>query len=194
MIFERTRHNTPEEHLGFAILTRAVADLFIGDSHTPTQAETVRREALRFLTDKEGQWAQSRADFCTLCGVDPSLLRDRVIDILEERAELNMGDTRKEVVARLDLAQALWRIENDNGSAHRARQLAARKKAVLRVQMANVLHYLSEPRGFRQTQDRFGMGNTKMREILNALQGSGDVVRASGGKYVAASQTSVEAA
>lgn len=193
MIFERTRLNTPEEHLGFAILSRAVADLFIGDNYHGNNQDVIRREALVFLTDKDGQWAQSRADFCTLCGVDPSLLRDRVIDILEGRAPPDLGEARKAI--KLDLAQRLWREMSKPSPDHKARQESADRRRAYLAKRDAVFDYLSEPRKWGEMKSHFGFtGNQPLRRILTDLEDMGAITRVEIGLYGKRPETPVEAA
>ena len=91
---------SPEVKLGFAIIARAVTDLFIGASNEPSQKDAIRHEALRFLTDASGPWAESRRDFCLICNFDPDQVRERMIDILEERAQKLRDKNRDRIAAK----------------------------------------------------------------------------------------------
>jgi hypothetical protein len=97
------RVRTPEEALVFAILAQAVSDLFGGES---ANERLHRRDAMAFLTAKNGPWALRRREECDYVGIDPDVLRSRIIAILEGKAEINHlpERSRKSIVE----ARAMW--------------------------------------------------------------------------------------
>lgn len=72
-----------------AIILKAVADLFSSASD-----ETSRSEAFSFLTARTGPWAAHREHLCWLVDLDPDVLRERMMDILEGRRDLDSFSRR----------------------------------------------------------------------------------------------------
>lgn len=97
------RVRTPEEALVFAILAQSVADLF---GVLAANESLHRRDAMAFLTARNGPWALRRREECDCVGIDPDVLRSRVIAILEGKAEINHlpERSRKSIVE----ARAMW--------------------------------------------------------------------------------------
>ena len=67
-----------------AIILKAVSDLFSSASD-----ETIQSEAYTFLTARTGPWAAQREHLCWLVDLDPDVLRERILDILEGRRDLD---------------------------------------------------------------------------------------------------------
>lgn len=101
---------SPEALLVFAILSRAIHDLFGSAILTnSTEVALAKREALSFLTAERGPWAQQRATYCTLVGLDPDVLRSQIIRILEgDDGPLAYYGGGKELNQTED-ARAMWR-------------------------------------------------------------------------------------
>lgn len=68
-----------------------------------------KREALSFLTAERGPWAQQRAHYCTLVGLDPDVLRSQIIRILEgdDRPLAYYGGGKE--LSQTEDARAMWR-------------------------------------------------------------------------------------
>lgn len=113
-----------------AIILKAVADLFSSASD-----ETSRSEAYTFLTARNGPWAAHREHLCWLVDLDPDVLRERVMDILEGRRDLEsfnrrgVGNLSAEHGRRF-LAQERTREEAAHTDA-KARALQDRKRRQL---------------------------------------------------------------
>ena len=80
---------TPPEALAEAVLRQAVTDLFIKSAAQRSGAtdanptEDNKLEALKFLTDESGAFAESRAFWCECVGRNPDHLRKTIIALLE---------------------------------------------------------------------------------------------------------------
>lgn len=72
-----------------AIILKAVSDLFSSASD-----ETSRSEARTFLTARSGPWAANLEHLCWLVDLDPDVLRERILDILEGRCDLDQFHRR----------------------------------------------------------------------------------------------------
>jgi len=72
-----------------AVIARAVSDLFSEQTDA-----TSRSEAYAFLTARTGAWAEWREHYCWLVDLDPNVLRERVMDILEGRRDLDRYQER----------------------------------------------------------------------------------------------------
>ena len=76
-----------------AVILQAWRDLF----ETPTcldgakERQEAREEALRFLTDATGEWAESRDAICGLLGEDGDRLRDRALRQMALTPPLSMA-------------------------------------------------------------------------------------------------------
>lgn len=75
----------PEAALVFAVLSRAIQDLFgsVGTAVTPDAVSVVRHAALHFWTSETGDAAKDRGLLCSFVGFDGGAMRERVISILE---------------------------------------------------------------------------------------------------------------
>ncbi len=105
-----------------AIILKAVADLFSSASD-----ETSRSEAFTFLTARTGTWAAHREHLCWLVDLDPEVLRERLMDILEGRRDLDQFHRRG--VGNLGAEHGRRFFEQE-----RAREQAARTDAKARAE------------------------------------------------------------
>jgi hypothetical protein len=72
-----------EKQLAYAVINLAIEDALAPpplEGH-PNYADRarIRREALCFLTDKRGAWAEARPFWCMATDVDPDELRERML-------------------------------------------------------------------------------------------------------------------
>jgi len=105
-----------------AIILKAVADLFSSASD-----KTSRAEAYTFLTARSGPWADWREHYCWLVDLDPDVLRERILDILEGRRDLDQFHRRG--VGNLSAEHGRRFLEQE-----RAREEAARTDAKARAE------------------------------------------------------------
>ncbi len=190
---------SPEVKLGFAIIARAVTDLFIGASNEPSQKDAIRHEALRFLTDASGPWAESRRDFCLICNFDPDQVRERMIDILEGLADMHFGhDGRQQLLSRLDDTRALWARHKEGhvvrAGAQKLRDKNRHRIAAKREQLDRLMTFLELPRRFGEIKKELSKTQGSTRLLLDDLIEQRKVIRTEEGGYVLAPQLSVEAA
>lgn len=102
----------PEVALVYAILSRAIQDLFGSaaiNSNTGSEIGLAKREALSFLTAQRGPWAQQRATYCTLIGLDPGVLRARIVAILEGDDKPLASYAGGRELPCIDEAREMWR-------------------------------------------------------------------------------------
>lgn len=61
-----------ERQLACAVINQAMIDLEQPNAlNHPRDVHKAKDEARRFLTDKEGRWAESRETWCNLAGIEP---------------------------------------------------------------------------------------------------------------------------
>lgn len=104
----RTRPSTPEQKLAAAILAQAFKDMFGGAANqyvTCDTVDTIAITAMRYLTDRHGQSAHSRNQWCDFLDQDGDVLATRVRMILDGKID-PPGDER--FVARLAVARERW--------------------------------------------------------------------------------------
>lgn len=99
---------TPEQHLYFAVMKQAVADLVGGTKEEPHRAELVRKEAIAFFTDRIGPWADMRAEVCEAIDRDPDEVRAAIIEALDGGDLPHLGHMRG---ANIEKSRALWRAQ-----------------------------------------------------------------------------------
>jgi len=85
-----------------SVIFHAVNDLF-----SATDYQGARHEALSFLTDASGGWAESRNNACLLAGLDGDQLREYTIEILEGQRTLYTG-AEQSAVRDPQHGQRLW--------------------------------------------------------------------------------------
>lgn len=79
-------HQTPEAALVTAIIMQAYRDMFVlvrTDSRASLTSQTDQDQAIVFLTDPHGRWAQHRNHLCSLIGWDGDVLAARVRRMME---------------------------------------------------------------------------------------------------------------
>lgn len=116
-----------------AVITTAVEDLFSPSASATHQDQS---DAVHFLTDMGGAWAASRRDVATAAGIDPEVLREHVVGILEgadppegmlsgERG--CSGKRTANLVTGVKAARTNWaqRLATDKETLERSRILAA---------------------------------------------------------------------
>ena len=133
---------SPERALIAAVIAQAVRDLFVTVIVGAPSEEAARREALAFLTDETGAWAQSREALCLEVGIDPGMVRRTVISWLDGEATPMLPHGRvMKVPEGVDTARALWarlKAESDTRArtyrnavdARHARRLRAASDAI----------------------------------------------------------------
>ena len=129
---------TPEQHLYVAVMKQAVVDLFIGtpSSSNPHEGDLIRRDALAFLTDATGSWANMRAEICTVIDRDPDQVRDSIVAVFEGEDLPYLGDVRGN---GLDKARAMWAEQTAReaaAQAERQRRKEEKKAAAPKPQIA----------------------------------------------------------
>ena len=74
-----------ERDLWISAVVLSIKDAFT-EPASPNDMKTItnQAEAVHFLTDQSGAWAQSRRDICAAIGFCPDRLRKRVIEMKEE--------------------------------------------------------------------------------------------------------------
>lgn len=118
---------TPEQHLYFAVMKQAVADLVGGTKEEPHRAELVRKEAIAFFTDRVGPWADMRAEVCEAIDRDPDEVRAAIIEALDGGDLPYLGHMRG---ANIEKSRALWRAQKSQNAlieAYRAKHEAKQK-------------------------------------------------------------------
>ncbi len=195
-----------------SVVTRAIMDLFGSLSLTSQQdeARAARDDALSFLTAETGGWAQSRNTICETCDIEPSILRSRVVAILEGRDPPD--EARQSVFTNLDAARDLWakkKTETARAQAARERQakiVAHRRAEPQKRKRTPVRHRYSElrlmvfdllrrePMKFKDIlQAMGGVSDHAIRTLLNNALAKGEVVRSSTYVYSLAPSSSVVA-
>ena len=114
-----------ETQLYLAVMKQAVVDLFAGtpSSSNPKEGDLIRREALAFLTDASGPWANMRAEICLVIDRDPNEVRETITAILDGGDMPYLGDVRAN---GLDKARALWTDQKAFEAAAHAERLRRR--------------------------------------------------------------------
>lgn len=177
-----------------SVVARAILDLFGSQSIASHQDEVrvARDEALSFLTAEIGGWAQSREMICGICDLEPSILRDQVIAILEGQDPPD--EARELTFAKLDVARELWaqkKTEAARAQAARARQakIVAQRRSVFESKHSEQADELAqhtaarEPVKLRYSEmraivlDQIKQKPRKFREILHAVEGADHQIR-----------------
>ena len=114
-----------ETQLYLAVMKQAVVDLFAGtpSSSNPKEGDLIRREALAFLTDASGPWANMRAEICLVIDRDPNEVRETITAILDGGDMPYLGDVRANGI---DKARALWTDQKAYEAAAHAERLRRR--------------------------------------------------------------------
>lgn len=114
-----------ETQLYLAVIKQAVVDLFAGtpSSSNPKEGDLIRREALAFLTDASGPWANMRAEICLVIDRDPNEVRETITAILDGGDMPYLGDVRATGVEK---ARAMWTDQKAHEAAAHAERLRRR--------------------------------------------------------------------
>lgn len=116
-ILDQTRHTEPEQLLSRAVLAQAVIDLFSVSiaCSTPDEAITARLDALAFLTDADGAWAESRQSHCLLADEYPDQVRSSILAILNGA---DPSDDHGYRLRGIEIARDLWAQERERQRAY----------------------------------------------------------------------------
>lgn len=130
---------TPSEALASAVLRQAVQDLFVKAAATASGASDAnptfdgKLEAVRFLTDQSGAFAESRAFWCLAAGKNPDRLRQTIIALLEGDdclVDFYPGSKFDRVVAITETRDLYQTRKRDTESAKAAWLAAAQRRKV----------------------------------------------------------------
>ncbi len=194
------QHNSrtpPEELLIFAVLSRAILDLFGPTTLASNQADgkKSRYEALRFLTDCSGAWARRRTELCDAIGFNGDDVRARVVRVLE-------GDTKaldhyegRGSLNHVEEARELWEREKSARARPPAQRRKEPKRKAVRYMEARpkVMALLDRPRTVKELSDETGFSDGVIRTVLNKAIEKGTVEK-NGPEYRGLPDTSVAAA
>jgi len=111
MLPDNPRAVTPEVALITAIITQAYRDLFVPINEGGAPSVEVLRgrdQALAFLTNHKGQYAQHRNYLCSLIGWDGNVLAERIRMMLD--GERPFASVNKEPSGRIRRKQELAAI------------------------------------------------------------------------------------
>lgn len=119
--------------LAHAVIRQAVLDLFSGTlSGASNEDEAFERHlALRFLTATgSDDWAQARAAWCNLADVDPDILRDHIVRVLEGHRDIDIEDRTYRLNGH-HIARKLWADEKARHLAYieQARKVSESRRA-----------------------------------------------------------------
>lgn len=160
----RTRPTTPEQKLAAAILAQAFSDMFGGAANHGETRDTVDTNAvsaMRYLTDRHGQSAHSRNQWCDFLNQDGDMLAIRVRMILDGKIDLP-GDER--FATRLAVARDRWaRITQGPTPSDKPKRLPTIKPAPP-----------PKPDPRRLVLDSLREGPKTIREIIFAVNGEID--------------------
>ena len=209
-------HNSrvpPEELLVFSILSRAILDLFgtVGLTANVDEATVAKQDALMFLTQTSGGWAQRRRELCDAVGIDGDEMRTRVVRVLEgDKLGLDQYDHRYEL-EDVETARKLW--EHEKGATERARIAAieAKKRRPKPKPERNrntitkysdvrpiILKLLDRPRSFKDLliATNGDVSDSTIRKVLQIGVQKGELVNLENNTYLLASvpETAVAAA
>ncbi|MFD3189917.1 hypothetical protein ACFMPD_06535 [Sedimentitalea sp. HM32M-2] len=176
------QHNSrtpPEELLIYAVLSRAILDLFGPTTLASNKAEgrKSRYEALRFLTDHSGAWAKRRTELCDAIGFNGDDVRSRVVRVLE-------GDTRaldvyegRGSLNHVTEARELWEREKQARADAQTRRKVKPKRQGVRYMEARpkVMALLERPRTVKELSDETGFSDGVVRTVLNKAIEKGTV-------------------
>lgn len=176
------QHNSrtpPEELLIFAVLSRAILDLFGPTTLASNQAEgrKSRYEALRFLTDQSGAWAKRRTELCDAIGFDGDDVRARVMRVLEgDTKALDVYEGRGSL-NHVEEARELWEREKQARADAQTRRKVKPKRQGVRYMEARpkVMELLDRPRTVKELSDETGFSDGVVRTVLNKAIEKGTV-------------------
>lgn len=122
--------------LGHAVIRQAVLDLFSGMVSGAEDEVCERRRAMRFLTATgDDDWAHARAHWCSMADVDPGILRDEIVRVLDGERDIELEDQTYRLNGH-DIARRLWSEEKGRHLAYldRARQVVDARRTARQVQ------------------------------------------------------------
>ena len=192
------QHNSrtpPEELLIFAVLSRAILDLFGPTTLASNQAEgkKSRYEAMRFLTDHSGAWAKRRTELCDAIGFNSADVRARVVRVLE-------GDTKaldhyegRGSLNHVEEARELWEREKAARARPPDRRRKEPKRKAVRYMEARPKVMALLPRTVKELSDETGFSDGVIRTVLNKAIEKGTVEK-HGHEYRRVPDTPVAAA
>ena len=192
------QHNSrtpPEELLIFAVLSRAILDLFGPTTLASNQAEgkKSRYEAMRFLTDHSGAWAKRRTELCDAIGFNGDDVRARVVRVLE-------GDTKaldhyegRGSLNHVEEARELWEREKAARARPPDRRRKEPKRKAVRYMEARPKVMALLPRTVKELSDETGFSDGVIRTVLNKAIEKGTVEK-HGHEYRRVPDTPVAAA
>lgn len=192
------QHNSrtpPEELLIFAVLSRAILDLFGPTTLASNQAEgkKSRYEAMRFLTDHSGAWAKRRTELCDAIGFNSDDVRARVVRVLE-------GDTKaldhyegRDSLNHVEVARELWEREKAARARPPDRRRKEPKRKAVRYVEARPKILALLPRTVKELSDETGFSDGVVRTVLNKAIEKGTVEK-HGHEYRRVPDTPVAAA
>lgn len=192
------QHNSrtpPEELLIFAVLSRAILDLFGPTTLANNQAEgkQSRYEALRFLTDHSGAWAKRRTEECELIGFNGDDVRARVIRVLEgDTKALDVYEGRGSL-NHVEEARELWEREKDARARPPAKRRKEPKRKAVRYMEARPKVMALLPCTVKELSDETGFSDGVVRTVLNKAIEKGTVEK-HGHEYRRVPDTPVAAA
>ncbi|WP_299378230.1 hypothetical protein [uncultured Tateyamaria sp.] len=176
------QHNSrtpPEELLIFAVLSRAILDLFGPNTLANNQAEgkKSRYEALRFLTDHSGAWAKRRTELCDAIGFNGDDVRARVVRVLEGDSKALDHYEGRGSLNHVEEARELWEREKDARARAPAKRPKEPKRKAVRYMEARpkVLALLDRPRTVKELSDETGFSDGVVRTVLNKAIEKGTV-------------------
>lgn len=121
--------------LAHAVIRQAVLDLFSGTlSGASNEDEAFERHlAMRFLTASGAdEWARAREHWCIMADVDPDMLRDQIVRVLDGEREIDIEDRTYRLNGH-DIARRLWADEKAKHVAYiEQAQKASRKRSEAR--------------------------------------------------------------
>lgn len=139
--------------LAHAVIRQAVLDLFsTALSGASNEDEAFERHlALRFLTATgNDDWVMARRAWCGVADVDPDMLRDQIVRVLEGEREIDIEDRTYRLNGH-DIARRLWADEKARHVAYieQARKVAekrrdARREARMREAFAQAQRTIDE--------------------------------------------------
>jgi hypothetical protein len=185
----------PEELLIFAVLSRAILDLFGPTTLASNQAEgkQARFEAMRFLTDQSGAWAKRRTELCDAIGFNGDDVRARVVRVLE-------GDTKaldhyegRGSLNHVEEARELWEREKAARARPPDRPRKEPKRKAVRYMEARPKVLALLPRTVKELSDETGFSDGVVRTVLNKAIEKGTVEK-HGHEYRRVPDTPVAAA
>lgn len=109
--------------LAHAVIRQAVLDLFSGTlSGASNEDEAFERHlAMRFLTASGAdEWARAREHWCIMADVDPDMLRDQIVRVLDGEREIDIEDRTYRLNGHDIARQALGEREVEACRLHRA--------------------------------------------------------------------------